>query len=69
MKVLSKRLKVLEAHKALNAGYWITLKSDPRLGQTSDSVIADYEAAHGPDENRHFIVWNLVDPKGQEDAN
>lgn len=63
MRLLSKRLSDLEAQNALNAGYWVTLQSDCALGQTSESVIAEYEAANGFDPARDYIVWNILDPK------
>ena len=63
MRMLSKRLNDLETQKALNAGVWVTLQSDCALEQTSESVIADYEAAKGFDPARNYIVWNILAPK------
>lgn len=63
MRLLSKRLDNLEAQLAYSAGYWVSLESDCKKGQTSDSVIANYESANGVDPSRNYIVLNFVYPK------
>lgn len=63
MRMLSRRLKDLETQWTHSAGYWVSLESDCKQGQTSESVIADYEAANGVDPSRNYIVLNFVYPK------
>jgi len=60
---LAKRLEQLETRSFANEGYWVRLIADPQLGETQESVIAEYEAANGHDPDRHYVVWQLVDPK------